>query len=1008
MTIQSTADQLTPAQHGVWITERTRPAGAAYHLAVTVRFSGPLDVDRLGAACAAVVTRHPVLGGAIEEDLPALVPGADPVALVVRPGEEAEVAALVAAPFDLRRGPLARFTLLRTGPGEHLLCVVAHHLVFDGASKQVLVAELAAAYNGTGLPAADPSPPASAVDVAGAAAFWAARWQEPTPAQLPGQRHAPPGTAAVAVPFTFDAAALAQAAAAVGVTHFEFLLAAWHAVLRRYGNDTVTTALELSTADRYAPRIGLHVNELPVTTAPDPAQPFAASARSLRTRLRELYAHRGVPLSHAVRLTPRAALAPLTVSYRRRAEAPEFTGVDSTVDWLVFPGAVRGTANLQLVEGPSTVEGSLQAVAGSFATEQVVAQFQALLAAAIAAPDTAIRDLPLAPTVPAPTAPLDAAPPATASLDAAAPAAGSGPRDTVVDRFLARVAADPGADAVVCGDRRISYARLGAAANALAARLRAQGIGPGSLVGIALPRTAELLVAVLGVLEAGAAYLPLDPSYPAERIAFIRDDAGAALVLAAGDVSLAATGDAAPDEAPSPDDVAYVIYTSGSTGRPKGVAVQHGALTNLLDSMREHLGARAADTWLGLTSLSFDISTVELLLPLTVGARVVLVPPDRHRDAAAQLRLVDRHGVTHVQATPSGWRLLLEAGLTRSGLVAVTGGEALPAELAAALRPLVGRLVNAYGPTETTVWSALADIEPGAPVTIGGPVANTTLHVLDDALRPVPDGIAGELWIGGLGVTHGYRGRSGLTADRFRPDPFGAPGARIYGTGDLVRRGPGGALEFLGRVDNQVKLRGHRIEPGEIEARLATHPSVAQAVVTLADPHGPRARLVAHVVPATGPLDADALRAHVAQALPGHMVPAAFAVLDRFPLTPNGKLDRAALPALDDERQSNQLLLGGGSTDRPGGATADPEASAGGTADTTAATVTAIWQEVLRIDDIAADEDLFDLGGHSLTITQIAVRIRKRLGVDVPLDVFFDTPTIDGVLAAIAELREAR
>ncbi|MFF5232192.1 amino acid adenylation domain-containing protein [Dactylosporangium sp. NPDC000521] len=977
-----TAAPLTPAQHGVWITEQTLPAGPAYHLAVTIRFTGALDVDRLAAAVAAVVARHPVLAGAVDEDAVALVPAGAEVTLVVRPGGsggsggsggEADVADLVAAPFDLRRGPLARFTLLRTAPGEHLLCVVAHHLVFDGTSKQVLVADLATAYNGGTLPTADAPAAESIVDTAAAAGFWATRWQEPAPAQLPGLRHAV-GGAAVAVPFTIGTAALAETAATLGVTHFELLIAAWHALLRRYGNGTVTTAVELSTADRAAPRIGLHVNELPVSTTPDPAQPFAAFARAVRAQLREMYPHRAVPLSHAVRLTPRAALAPLTVSYRRRAEPPAFDGVDTAVDWLVFPGAVRGTANLQLVEGPSVVEGSLHLVAGSFAAEQVAAEFQALLAAAVAAPGTAVADLAL---------------PSTADV----PAVGPAPRDTVVDRFLARVAADPAAEAVVCGDRRISYGRLGAAAAGLADRLRRQGIGPGSLVGIALPRTAELLVAVLGVLETGAAYLPLDPSYPAERIAFIRDDAGAALVLTPADVplSLSGGGDTAA-VLPAADDVAYVIYTSGSTGKPKGVAVPHGALTNLVDAMRDHLGAAAGDTWLGLTSLSFDISTVELLLPLTVGARIVLVPPDRHRDAATQLRLIDGHGVTHVQATPSGWRLLLEAGLSRGDLVAVTGGEALPADLAARLAPLVRRLVNAYGPTETTVWSALADIAPDAPVTIGGPVANTTLHVLDDALRPVPDGIAGELWIGGVGVAHGYRGRGGLTADRFRPDPFGAPGARIYGTGDRVRRGPSG-LEFLGRVDNQVKLRGHRIEPGEIEARLATHPAVAQAAVVLADPHGPRARLVAYVVPTGEPLDVAALREHVARTLPGYMVPAAVVTLERFPLTPNGKLDRAALPT---------------PAEPPAAAPAVAPAAFAGTGDDTTATVTAIWQEVLRIDDIGPDEDLFDLGGHSLTITQIAVRIRKRLGVDVPLDVFFDTPTIDGVVAAIADLREAR
>ncbi|MGI5177881.1 amino acid adenylation domain-containing protein [Dactylosporangium sp. CA-152071] len=980
---------LTPAQHGVWVTEQTLPAGPAYHLAVTIRFTGALDVDRLSAAVAAVVARHPVLAGAVDEDLVALAPGSAEVTLVVRSGGAADVADLVAAPFDLRRGPLARFTLLRTAPGEHLLCVVAHHLVFDGTSKQVLVADLATAYNGGTLPIADTPAASSIVDTAAAAAFWATRWQEPLPPQLPGLRHPAPGAESVAVPFTVGTAALAETAATLGITHFELLLAAWHALLRRYGNGTVTTALELSTADRAVPRIGLHVNELPVSSTPDPAQPFAAFARALRTQLRELYPHRAVPLSHAVRLTPRAALAPLTVSYRRRAEPPTFDGVDTTVDWLVFPGAVRGTANLQLVEGPTVVEGSLHLVAGSFAAEQVAAEFQALLAAAVAAPETLVADLAL---------------PSTVDVSTVGPA----PRDTVVDRFLARAAADPAAEAVVCGDRRIGYGRLAAAAGDLADRLRRQGIGPGSLVGIALPRTAELLVAVLGVLETGAAYLPLDPDYPAERIAFIRDDAGAALVLTSADVALpgaaspavpaaddmALFGGGTPPAVPAADDVAYVIYTSGSTGKPKGVAVPHGALTNLVDSMRDHLGSGAGDTWLGLTSLSFDISTVELLLPLTVGARIVLVPPDRHRDAATQLRLVERHGVTHVQATPSGWRLLLEAGLTRGDLVAVAGGEALPADLADQLAPLVRRLVNAYGPTETTVWSALADIAPGAPVTIGGPVANTTLHVLDDALRPVPDGIAGELWIGGVGVAHGYRGRGGLTADRFRPDPFGAPGARVYGTGDRVRRGPSG-LEFLGRADNQVKLRGHRIEPGEIEARLAAHPTVAQAAVVLADPHGPRARLVAYVVPAGGTVDPAALREHVAQALPGYMVPSAVVELPAFPLTPNGKLDRAALPAPADPPAAGPAVaaVAGGSA---------------GTGDDTTATVTAIWQEVLRIDDIGPDEDLFDLGGHSLTITQIAVRIRKRLGVDVPLDVFFDTPTIDGVVAAIADLREAR
>ncbi|NEC09402.1 non-ribosomal peptide synthetase, partial [Streptomyces sp. SID7909] len=518
--------------------------------------------------------------------------------------------------------------------------------------------------------------------------------------------------------------------------------------------------------------------------------------------------------------------------------------------------------------------------------------------------------------------------------------------------------------------------------------------GPGALVGIALPRSAAQLVAALGTLTAGAAYLPLDPDHPAERLAFLRADSGISVETATdpGPEDLDRLPDAPPAPAPPAlADPAYVLYTSGSTGVPKGVEVSHGALANLLAALRDTTGTGPGSRWLGLTSLSFDISTVELFLPLVTGGTVVLVPEGRHRDGTALAELVDRHRLTHVQATPSGWRTVLAAGLHAPDLVALTGGEALPDALARELRTAVGRLVNVYGPTETTVWSTAAELGPDDPVTIGRPLANTRTYVLDALLQPLPQGLTGELYIGGDGVAHGYRGRPGLTASRFVPDPFGPPGARLYRTGDLVRRTADGRLAFAGRSDTQVKVRGHRIELGEIDTALGSHPQVAQAVTVLREtPDGESGRLVAYVVAAPDrvPPTPQALRDHLARSLPAAALPDAYVALDAMPLTPNGKLDRAALPEPPRERVTGE----------------SPVEDAGDEGVT--ATVLAIWREVLDLDDLGPDEDLFDLGGHSLTITAIAGRIHKEYGVAVPFDVFFDSPTVHGIAACVAALIE--
>ncbi|MFJ6610330.1 amino acid adenylation domain-containing protein [Streptomyces sp. NPDC091289] len=1032
---------LGPAQHGMWVTEQVLRPGSAHHLAVTARFAAPPDPAALDAGRARLLARHPVLASRLDPEGPALAPATGPAPelrrLTCAPDElDALLAEESARSFDLAEGPLVRFALVTAGDDSPVLHAVVHHLVFDGTSKDVLLAELLGARTAEVPPAKDPAGPApepepTDEEAAAAGEFWAGRWSDPAAPVLPGLPPSVRDTTAPApgsaVPFTLDGplhARIGDTARSLGVTRFELLLAVWHTLLLRYGDRSPATALELSTRRPGSPdHVGLYVNELPLFTRPDPDRPFAVFVRDVREELRALYDHRTVPLARAVRggLTPRTALTPLSVSYRRRTgwEAREAPGVD--VDWIGFTHSVRNLAHLQLVDGPDGVDGSFQYRTDAFtpgAPARIVGHFRTLLDAVLTAPATRLADLPLL---------------AGDELDRALYAGNGTPAARPADAtasamFAERAAATPSAVAVVMPDgTEVSYGELHTAAEVFADRLAAAGIGRGDLVGIQVARSVNELIAVLGTLAAGAAYVPLDPGYPADRLAFVRADARLAALVVEGPAPDGLPGDlpvlspepggtapAPPRDrsaAPAAGDPAYVLYTSGSTGRPKGVEVPHSALANLLGALADRLGAGPEDRWLGLTSLSFDISTVELLLPLITGARVVLVPEERQRDGAALLKLIEAHDVTHVQATPSSWRLMLTAGLHRPGLVGLAGGEALPGSLASELALSIGRLIDVYGPTETTVWSTLAELAPGDPVTIGRPLAATRAYVLDAHGGPVPDGIPGELHLGGTGVAHGYRGRPGLTAERFVPDPWGPPGSRMYRTGDLVRRLPDGRLEFAGRIDTQVKLRGHRIELGEIEARMAEHPSVSQAVVILEpgddsgnDPgdesgNGPgndpgvagQARLVAYVVGAAqeAPAAAD-LRAHLARTLPAAMVPATWVPLSGLPLTPNGKVDRGRLPRAPRTR--------------PEAAAAD--GAEGTAADGTAAVVRDIWQEVLRLDDIGPDEDLFDLGGHSLTITAIAARIRKRLGVEVPLDVFFDTPTLAEVSAVVSELQQ--
>ncbi|MFD3328036.1 amino acid adenylation domain-containing protein [Streptomyces sp. NPDC058701] len=1023
----------SPAQQGVWLTERLGLAREAFHMPVRISFDR-VDTAALARAVVAVTRRHPALAarlvereGQVWQEPAALRPE---LVRLEAPLDEADVEKRLeeeaARPFALETGPLSRFTLLRRADGSAELLVTAHHAVFDGNSKDVLTRDLAAAYRSAPLaattarsapatPLAPTTPLAPAADpatVRRAAEWYGPRWAAATEPVLPGAPRTPiVAGAGEAVEWRLDgsgAAGLAAAAVLTGTTVFEFLLTALHGLLRRYGGEAVPVSVPFSTRTPELRReIGLFVNELPVhAPAADASRTFAAFAAAVRAELRAGYPYRSVPFGTVVAgLGPRVGLTAVSLGYRRRGPAPDFADTGARIAWAVHNRTARNTLHLQVVEAPDApgtpgggIDFSLQydpAVLAPDTARRIAGHYRTLLAGATAAPGTRLVDLPL----------LDAAE-LRAVTTAPNATARPYPADrTVLDLFRAQAAATPEAVAVSAAGRHLRYRELLARVDELAEALRAGGVRPGDLVALHLDRTADLPAALLAVLATGAAYLPLDPGYPADRLALVLRDSGAVLVLADREPSPAvaaaapavlrlptpssqAPAEAAPGAAPGPDDAAYVLYTSGSTGRPKGVTVGHRALVNLLTSFADRLDSGPRHAWLGLTSLSFDISALELYLPLITGGRLVLAPDGLAVDGPGLLALISAESVTHVQATPSGWRVMLTAGTGTAALVGVTGlagGEALPLPLARELRARTARLFNVYGPTETTIWSTCAELpaEP-AQVTIGRPIANTRAYVVDEQLSPTPLGIPGELLIGGDGVAHGYLGRPELTAERFVPDPFGPPGSRLYRTGDRAVRTADGELEFLGRIDDQVKIRGHRIELGEIESALLEHPVVAQAAVAVRTGEDGEPFLAGYLVPAAGarpPGPAD-LREHLMRTLPAAMVPQRWQTVERLPLTPNGKLDRRALPVPPPDAPAPQVADDGDETTR---------------------TIRRIWAEVLHLPDVGPDDDLFDLGGHSLTVIQIAARIRDALGVELDFDIFFDVPTPAGIGAAVRE-----
>jgi amino acid adenylation domain-containing protein len=889
---------------------------------------------------------------------------------------------------------------------------VAHHLVFDGASKDVLVRDLAACYDArvSGEEPALPAVPDYAVHVdaetqrvaaavPGAKSFWADRWR-PQDVVLPGLNGHRSARDGESVELGLDSG-IREICRDVGVSQFEFLLSVVQVLLFRYGNERPPIAVDLSTrTPQHRNAIGVFVNELPVGITVEPAMTFRALAARVRAELREVYAHWEVPLARAVTgVQPATSLAPVSMSYRDRADAPSFTGLASEVDWMEFNLAARNALHVQVVAGANDLRLSLQYSRHAIqrtAAEQIGRHLKTLLDGVVSRPDTRVADLPL----------LDEAERRTVLVDWNDTAAEFPDQTTLTALFEAQTERAPHATAVIFADTTLSYAELNTRANGLANRLRASGVGCEDIVAICAERSLDLVVGLLGILKAGAAYLPLDPEYPPDRLAFMLSDAGAAAVVTQQRLRGALpdtmepillddqlTG-GNPEPVAGPENAAYVIYTSGSTGRPKGVVTAHRAICNRLNWMQRRYRLTADDVVLQKTPTGFDVSVWELFWPLITGARLTLARPGGHKDAGYLRDLIARDGVTTVHFVPSMLAVFLAEDdvADRTSLQRVIcSGEELPADLA---RRFTGRfdaeLHNLYGPTEAAIdvshWHC-EQLDGLARVPIGRPIDNIQLYVLDQEMQPVPPGTPGELYIGGVGLARGYLNRPELTEERFVPNPFGPPGSRLYKTGDLARHRPDGALEFLGRIDTQVKIRGQRVELGEIEAALREHP-VRDAAVALREDRPGDQRLVAYVVPRGEAPSAEDLRAGLKRVLPDYMVPATYVVLDALPMTPNGKLDRNALPAPQQEPTK--------------------EVSAEPRTDVEKLMAT-LWQEALGIDRVGIDDDFFDLGGHSLLATRVISRLRRQLPPGSPgitvMDMFAE-PTIRE-LAAMIETPEA-
>ncbi len=999
--------RLAPAQETIWLESQLRPGIPLHNLAVAFRIRGPLRCDVLERALEAVVARHDALRSAVVvsdgvpelRTSPAATVTLERAALADEP-LGAALERLAAAPFDLTRPPLCRFVLVDEGDARVLLAVV-HHIAADGWSLGVFTDELSALYRALadGTPPPPPPPRYAAYARASravaetrlrrAAACFADTFRAPLPPlPLPADRHGEPARDTVRATLSPRLREnVAQVAATRRISPFAVLLAAFQSTLARFGDaDDVLVGVPVAGrrgAEQERP-IGCFVNTVAVRARFDDDPAFDALVRRVARDAGTALAHGDVPLSAVLRALPSrpdTGSAPLldVLFVMQNAPLPRLRLGSAEIERVAVDVASPAAAlSLEVEEDGEAYRVSCRFDGALFeraTVEAFVDAYAVLLDGGCRRPATSVSRLPLlAPAERRRIVGLDdhrMRPLGWAFVDAA----------------VAETARERGrAVAVECGGRRLTYAQLEAAVAAAARALRQQ-FGGAARVAVLVERSVELPVALLAVLRAGYAYVPLDPRHPPAHLRAVLATVGAdALVGSAALADLArsvapdlpravlaplgtaAGGGAAlgPVER-GPDDAAYVIATSGSTGTPKGVEIPHAALANVVAAMARRPGFGAADTLVAVTTVSFDIAALELFLPLVCGGRCVVADEACAGDPWALAALLRDTAATHLQATPSLFRALLDSGWEGApGLQAWCGGEALQPALAAALRERVGALVNVYGPTETTIWSTAGAVG-GERITAGEPLDNTRVYVLDRHGEPVPPGVRGELAIGGAGVARGYVGLPDQTRERFVADRFAGGGARMFRTGDLGLRGRDGRVVVFGRRDGQVKVRGFRVDLGDVEAALAALPQVRAAAAAVTAGAGGETLLTAYVV-LRERCEPAVLSRTLRERVPEYMVPSRFVPCDALPLTANGKLDRTQLAAAAPPAGSDHGEL--------------PPV------DGRQRQLAAIVEDVLGRRGVRADDDFYDLGGSSIDAVRVLARVRAAFGADVSLAAF--------------------
>lgn len=1000
---------LSFSQERMWVAQHLDPRGTAYNMGGATLLEGPLDLDRLENAMDEVLRRHHVVHSrfVFRDGRPRAVTGPPQRFDAVRfdvshlpesdrlPAATDRLSEIFNAPYDLETGPLVRIVHARLDHDRHVLGLGMHHIVSDLLSLIHFGESVRQAYEVPGSVASSPPLEVQYRDFAawqrewfesgilqGQRDYWHGRLKglptldlaldHPRPAILESEG----GATHTRLPAAF-LRDLRQFAAQEGATEFMVLLAAFFVLLHQRSGQ-VDLAVAVPVSHRIHPSlqslVGTFVNTVVHRNDLSGAPTFRELVARVRTTALEAFEHQEMPFEVLVnelqkgRDGSRPPLVQVLFNMVRIPERTQEPGYRAE-DLPLRRNGAQFELDFNVMLEPDGARIHLTYNASLFApatAESMVTHYASILRRGMEDPDLDLEGL------------SAVVPSERARLERVNRRGEPFPRRPLHALVADQAARTPDRIALVTDEGSLTYAALLEAAGRVSAALGAMGVEPGDRVVILMERGRDLVPGLLGILGAGAAYVPVDPGYPETRVEFMARQSGAVAVVSHRDLhdrfdlGLPVLDlDRWMPPAPRPfvdvpaDSPAYVIYTSGTTGTPKGVAVPHRALANFLTSMAAEPGLSPDDRLLAITTISFDIAVLELYLPLTLGARVVLATERDALDGHRLAGLMDDEDVSVLQATPATWKLLLAAGWEgRKGLRALCGGEPLPPALADRLRPVVGELWNMYGPTEATVWSTLQRVEAGEPILIGRPIANTSVYVVGPGGQPTPVGVPGELWIGGEGVALGYHGRPELTAERFLDAPF-HEGEAVYRTGDLVRMRHDGRLEHLGRLDHQVKVRGFRIELGEVESCLRALDGVADAVVAARDD-----RLVAYLVPQGAEVRSVDLRRWVAGRLPGYMMPSAFVSIDRLPLTPNGKVDRKALPDPQQERGA----------ERAGRPPRGPREEL----------VAAVWASALDLPAVGATDNFFDLGGHSLLAMQVVTDLEERTGMRIdPRALFF-------------------